>query len=94
MLAAALVSALRSRGTGEAATAIAATMATGVLLAVILVLVPDTPDTIAADIPAAVIWDFRLASLGQLAVLWSGLGLTSGWLLDRLDRATAGTATS
>jgi predicted cobalt transporter CbtA len=86
MLVAALVSALRSRGTGVAATAVAATVATGVLLALILVLVPDNPDTIAADVPTAVVWDFRLASLGQLAVLWSGLGLASGWLLDRLVR--------
>ena len=45
------------------------------------------PDTIAADVPAAVVWNFRLASLGQLAVLWAGLGLVSGWLLDRLVRS-------
>ena len=87
MLVAALVSALRGRGTGEAPTAVAATVATGVLLALILVLVPDNPDAIAADVPAAVVWDFRLASLGQLAVLWAGLGLGSGWLLDRLVRS-------
>jgi predicted cobalt transporter CbtA len=87
MLVAALVSLLRSHGTGEAPTAVAATVATGVLLALILVLVPDNPDTIAADVPAAVVWNFRLASLGQLAVLWSGLGLASGWLLDRLVRS-------
>lgn len=87
MLVAALVSALRSRGASEAATAAAATVATGILLALILVFVPDNPDTIAADVPAAVVWNFRLASLGQLAVLWAGLGLISGWLLDRLVRS-------
>ncbi|MGY1590995.1 CbtA family protein [Geodermatophilus sp. SYSU D00708] len=89
MLVAALVSWLRSRGAGDAVTAIAATVAGAVLLALVLVLVPDNPDTIAADVPAAVVWDFRLASLGQLAVLWAGLGLTSGWLLDRLPRRRA-----
>jgi predicted cobalt transporter CbtA len=87
MLVAALVSALRSHGTGAAATAVAATVATGVLVALVLVLVPDNPDSIAADVPAAVVWNFRLASLGQLAVLWAGLGLASGWLLDRLVRS-------
>lgn len=87
MLVAALVSALRSHGIGAAATAVAATVATGLLLALILVLVPDNPDTIAADVPAAVVWNFRVASLAQLAVLWASLGLASGWLLDRLVRS-------
>jgi predicted cobalt transporter CbtA len=92
MLMTALISWLRSRGTGDAATAIAATVAGVVLLALVLVFVPDNPDTIAADVPAAVVWNFRLASLGQMAVLWAGLGLTSGWLLDRLTRRQAVTA--
>jgi predicted cobalt transporter CbtA len=89
MLVAALVSWLRSRGTGDAATALMAAVATAVLLAAVMVFVPDTPDTIAADVPAAVVWDFRLASLGQLAVLWAALGLAGGWLVDRLTRPSA-----
>jgi predicted cobalt transporter CbtA len=89
MLLAALVSWLRGRGAGDAVTAIAATVAGVVLLALVLVLVPDNPDTIAADVPAAVVWNFRLASLGQLAVLWAGLGLAAGWLLDALPRRRA-----
>lgn len=89
MLVAALVSWLRSRGTGIPTTAVAATLAIGVLLAMVLVFVPDNPDTIAADVPAAVVWDFRLASLGQLAVLWAGIGLAGGWLLDRFTRRPA-----
>lgn len=88
----ALVGALRRRGAAAAATAAAATAATAALLAAILLLVPDDPDTIPADVPAAVVWDFRLASLGQLAVLWTALGLASGWLLDRLVRAPAAPA--
>jgi predicted cobalt transporter CbtA len=51
-----------------------------------VLLVPESPDAIAADVPAAVVWDFRLASLGQLAVLWTTLGLTAGYLVDRLAR--------
>jgi predicted cobalt transporter CbtA len=87
MLVAALVSLLRSRGASPAATTTAAVALTAVLLTLILVLVPDNPDTIAADVPAAVVWNFRLASLGQLAVLWTALGLTGGWLLDRAARS-------
>lgn len=91
MLVAALVSWLRERGVGEAATAFVATATTGLCLALILVLVPDNPDAIAADVPAAMLWDFRLASLGQSAVLWAGLGLIGGWLVDRVtdDRLQA-----
>jgi predicted cobalt transporter CbtA len=86
MLVSALVSFLRSRASSAGATAAAAVAATTVLLSLVFVLVPDSPDAIAADVPAAVVWDFRIASLGQLAVLWTGLGLGGGWLLDRLPR--------
>jgi predicted cobalt transporter CbtA len=48
--------------------------------------VPDSPDSIAADVPAAVVWNFRLASLGQLATLWTVLGVAGGWMIDRLTR--------
>jgi predicted cobalt transporter CbtA len=86
MLVSALVSFLRSRGVGTAATATAAVALTAVLTALVILLVPDSPDAIPLDVPAAVVWNFRLASLGQLAVLWTALGLAGGWLLDRLTR--------
>lgn len=86
LLVSALVSALQERGLGVSAVAAAATAATVLLVAVVLVVLPDSPDTIAPDVPAAVVWDFRLASLGQLAVLWATLGLAAGWLVDRLVR--------
>jgi predicted cobalt transporter CbtA len=69
--------------------ATAAAGLTAVLVALVLVLVPDNPDTIAADVPAVVVWDFRLASLGQLLVLWAALGLAAGWLLDRAAQTRA-----
>jgi hypothetical protein len=78
MLVVALVNLLRSREASTAGTTTAAVALTAVLLTLILVLVPDNPDTIAADVPAAVVWNFRLASLGQLAVLWTALGLAGG----------------
>ncbi|WP_100500315.1 CbtA family protein [Geodermatophilus chilensis] len=84
MLVSALVSYLRSREVGQAASAIAAVAATAVLLVVVFVLIPDNPDTIGSDVPATLVWNFRLASLGQLVVLWAALGLVGGWLIDRL----------
>lgn len=86
MLVAALVSFLQSRAVAPAATATAAVGTLALLLGLILVLIPGSPDPIAADVPAAMVWDFRVASLGQLAVLWTTLGLAGGWLVDRLTR--------
>ena len=86
MLIAALVSFLRTRGVDLPTTATAATAVTGLLVAVILILLPDSPDAIPGDVPAEVVWDFRIASLGQLLILWSTLGLVGGWLVDRLAR--------
>ena len=37
-----------------------------------------------SDVPAELIWDFRIRSLGGLALYWAGLGLGLGWLLQRL----------
>ncbi|MGN9913042.1 CbtA family protein [Phytohabitans sp. LJ34] len=50
---------------------------------------PATPDSVPADIPAALLWDFRLASLAELATLWTVLGLGFGLLLTPRRVATA-----
>lgn len=42
---------------------------------------PANPDSVPADIPAALLWDFRLASLGELATLWTVFALSFGLLL-------------
>ena len=84
----AVVSALRGRGAHPSAVATAAVLTVAVLVVATVLLVPDSPDSISADVPAAVVWDFRLASLGQLAVLWTTLGLTAGYLVDKLARRT------
>ncbi|MDP9391776.1 MAG: CbtA family protein [Actinomycetota bacterium] len=89
LLVSASVSVLRSRGVGIPMTTIAAVMVGAVLVALILVLFPHSPDTIPADVPAAVVWDFRLALLGQLAVMWATLGLVGGALVERLTRRSA-----
>ncbi|MCO7222500.1 CbtA family protein [Klenkia sp. PcliD-1-E] len=86
LLVSALVGTLRARGLHPSAVAAAAVLAGLALVVATVLLVPDNPDGIAADVPAAVVWDFRLASLGQLAVMWTTLGLVAGYLVDRLAR--------
>jgi len=55
----------------------------------VFALVPGTPDTVPADVPATLLWDFRLASLTQLAVMWATLGVTFGLLVQtRTARST------
>jgi predicted cobalt transporter CbtA len=81
-----LISLLRDRGAGRVPTAVAATVLVVTLVALVVILLPGSPDTVPADMPAALVWRFRLASLGQQLVLWSGIGLGGGWLLDRAAR--------
>jgi predicted cobalt transporter CbtA len=47
---------------------------------------PPSPDTIPADVPAALAWRFRIQSLGMLALLWTTLGLVAGTVLARQAR--------
>ena len=54
-------------------------------IAVGFALWPGTPDTIPADVPATVIWRFRVASLGGLAIEWATIGLVFGWLCTSWD---------
>jgi len=41
------------------------------------------PDAVSGDFPAAVLWDFRIASLGVQLVLWAAIGLLFGYLTER-----------
>jgi hypothetical protein len=50
----------------------------GVLLFAAL---PSSPDAIPTDVGAALIWQFRLQSLGMLALMWTTLGLVTGTVL-------------
>jgi predicted cobalt transporter CbtA len=52
-------------------------------VAAILLLAPASPDTVPSDVPASLLWDFRLASLAQLAAMWAVLGTTFGVLVER-----------
>jgi predicted cobalt transporter CbtA len=54
-----------------------------VLVAVALWLLPATPDAVPADVPAVLIWNFRIASLAQLATMWAVLATVFGVLRAR-----------
>ncbi len=50
-------------------------------------LLPDSTDVI--EVPADLIWNFRLASIATLLVLWLGLGAIFGLLSERAERGVA-----
>jgi predicted cobalt transporter CbtA len=50
--------------------------------------IDEVPDTF----PASLLWNFRMASLGTQATLWTALGLAFGALLDRLGTRGAAAA--
>ena len=86
LLVSAVVSALNGHDISLPVTVIMAVLAGAVLVTLVVTLLPDSPDAIPDDVPAAVVWNFRLASLGQLAVLWATLGLVGGALVESLAR--------
>jgi len=51
---------------------------------VLLLAWPATAVTVPADIPATLLWEFRLTSIAQLATMWAVLGATLGLLLTPL----------
>jgi hypothetical protein len=63
-----------------------ASVATVVGYVVVLLLLGSlmpTVNEVPQGFPASVMWDFRVASLGIQAILWSALGLIFGLLVDR-----------
>lgn len=78
---------LRARGVQAPARLSAALLGGAVLTALVLWLLPSTGDRVPADVPADLVWDFRLASLAQLAVMWSVLAVVFGLLTTRAPAA-------
>jgi predicted cobalt transporter CbtA len=68
----------------DATRMLAVAGATVVAYGLLLVLMPPSPDAIDPAVPARLVWDFRIRSLGGLALLWTAIGLGLGWALDRL----------
>ncbi len=50
---------------------------------ILFVGLPPSPDAIPSDVAAGLVWQFRIKSLGTLALLWTTLGLVTGTLLTR-----------
>lgn len=64
------------RWLGTAAVAVAG-------VAVVLLVAPDGDQQIPSAVPAALIWEFRVGSLAQLAAMWAGIGIVHGALAHR-----------
>lgn len=69
-------------------TATACTLLAVAGYAVLLLVWPASPDSIPADVPAALIWRFRLSSLAELGALWLTLGIVTGLVLERATTRT------
>jgi predicted cobalt transporter CbtA len=74
---------LRTRDTQPPARITADLVLVVVLVCLTLWVLPASPDKIPSDVPAALIWDFRLASLAQLATMWFLLATVFGLLVTR-----------
>lgn len=74
---------LTSRGVAAGTRFAAAAGLVAVIVGVVMAVLPGTPDQVPEDVPATLLWDFRLASLAQLAVLWAVLGIAFGLLVER-----------
>jgi predicted cobalt transporter CbtA len=72
---------LLKRGWQATHAVVGSTVITVLAYVVLLVVWPANPDPIPADVPAGLLWDFRLASLAELAAMWATLGLAFGLLL-------------
>ena len=83
--------AVRDRGRGAADATVAA-MLVGVLIVVVGFVVLPASVSVPADMPAGLIWRFRMVSLAGLATTWTVFGLSFGWLMTRRPGSTAGPA--
>lgn len=66
--------------------AVAAGGGYAVAVAVACLVLPGNTDAIPATFPAALLWEFRLASIGVQALLWTAFGLIFGALAERALR--------
>ncbi len=69
-----VVAVARTRKLEPGMRALAATLVGIVGTAVVFWVLPDVADPIPADVPAQLIWNFRIASMAQLGVMWLVLG--------------------
>ncbi len=81
---------LERRGTSAELTwaAVAAVAAVGA--GAVLLLAPGPADVVPGSMPAALLWDFRVGSLAQLAAMWGVIGLVHGVVAHRAEVARPG----
>lgn len=84
--------ALAARGAGPAVRQSAVATGAVVVTAIGFALLPDVVDPV--DAPAALVYDFRIRSLGLLALLYATLGAAFGGLTLRQERGRARTDAS
>lgn len=80
--------ALARRGLADATRWSLDVLATVLAVVAVVALLPDTPDAVPDDVPVALLWDFRVASLAQLAAMWVTLGTVFGLLMERGNTTT------
>ncbi|MFB6888592.1 CbtA family protein [Kitasatospora sp. NPDC056327] len=62
---------------------VAAGVGYAAVMALLALVLPSNDDAIPDGFPAGLMWDFRLASIGLQAVLWTGFALVFGALAQR-----------
>jgi len=74
---------LRERGVSPPARHVAVGLGTVAVVTALLLALPSAADP--GDFPAALLWNFRLTSLGTQLVLWTGLGALFGAMCERAN---------
>lgn len=72
---------LRARGVDEVTRHLAVAASVAVAFGAAHALLPS--HTVAGDIPAQLLWEFRLASMATQLLLWGGIAAGFGWLAHR-----------
>lgn len=75
--------ALARRGLADSTRWSLDVLATVLAVITVVAILPGTPDAVPEDVPAALLWEFRVASLAQLAAMWLTLGTVFGLLMER-----------
>ena len=75
---------LRERKVSAPARHVSVGLGLTVVVTVMFLILPAAPNP--GGVPAGLLWEFRLSSLGTQLVFWSGLGVVFGLLCERANR--------
>jgi predicted cobalt transporter CbtA len=75
---------LRRRGIEDVPRQLLVGAAAVAVYGLLFIALPANTDPV--EVPANLLWDFRLASMGTQAILWLGLAVAFGWLWHRAAR--------